>query len=177
MIVTDDQEYAERARYLTTQAKDDQVRYIHNDIGYNFRLTNIQAAMGVAQLERLEEFINIKKTNFNYYKREIDHIPGLHLAEVPGYSSNNYWMYALQIDEGEYGVDREKLMEYFFDNGIQTRPLWYLNHLQKPYGNCQTYNITNSYAMLAKTLNIPCSVNLTEPEINQITGCLKKWKI
>ena len=177
MIVTDNREYADRARYLTTQAKDDQIRYIHNDIGYNYRLTNIQAALGVAQLEKLWEFINIKKSNYNYYKHEIDRVPGLHLAEVPSYSNNNHWMYPLQIDEIEYGLGREKLMNKFTENGIQSRPLWYLNHLQKPYENDQTYNITNSYEMLDKTLNIPCSVNLTRQEINQVLDSLKKWKI
>ncbi len=74
MIVTDNKEYADKARYLTTQAKDDEVRYIHNEIGYNFRLTNIQAAMGVAQLEQLPEFLKIKTQNFELYKEDTDNI-------------------------------------------------------------------------------------------------------
>jgi len=172
MIVTDNQEYAEKGRYLTTQARDDPVRYIHNEVGYNFRLTNIQAAMGVAQLERLPEFIERKKQNYFYYKSEIDKIPGLHLAEVPDYANNNYWMYSLQMDKEIYGKNREELMLFLSENDIQTRPIWYLNHLQKPYKNCQSYKIEKAYDMLEKTLNIPCSVNLEKQSMDYVIRSL-----
>ena len=110
MILTDNEEYAKRAKYLTTQAKDDEVRYIHHEIGYNYRLTNIQAAMGVAQLEQLPEFIRIKKENFNYYKRQLDKIDGLHLVESPSYADNNRWLYALQINKKNFGSASENLI-------------------------------------------------------------------
>ena len=77
MIVTDNEEYAKKARYLTTQAKDDDVQYIHNEIGYNFRLTNIQAAMGVAQVEQLPKYLKTKKRNYQLYKNKIDKISGV----------------------------------------------------------------------------------------------------
>lgn len=174
MIVTNNTEYAERARYLTTQAKDDNVRYIHNEIGYNFRLTNLQAAMGVAQLERISEYVNIKKGNYAAYKEEIDKIPGLHLAEVPEYADNNYWMYCLQIDKDIYGKGREELMRHLADNKIQTRPVWQLNHLQKPYDKCQSYKIERALKMLEITLNIPCSVNLAGDQIKEVVTKFKQ---
>lgn len=173
MIVTNDESYAEKARYLSTQAKDDPVRYIHNEIGYNFRLTNIQAAMGVAQLEKLPDFIEIKKKNYQLYKEGIDKIPGLHLAEVPDYANNNYWMYCVQIDKDIYGKNREELMAHLSDNGIQTRPVWYLNHIQKPYKNCQSYYIEKAYEMIDKTLNVPCSVNLSSQSIDNVLRSFK----
>jgi len=173
MIVTDNKEYADKARYLTTQAKDDEVRYIHNEIGYNFRLTNIQAAMGVAQLEQLPEFLKIKTQNFELYKEQIDKISGLHLAESPDYANNNHWMYPLQIDKDVYGRDREKLMKYLSENKIQTRPVWYLNHLQKPYKDCQNYEIEKAIEFWENTLNIPCSVNLTEKQLDKVCNILK----
>jgi dTDP-4-amino-4,6-dideoxygalactose transaminase len=173
MIVTNETRYAERARYLTTQAKDDEIRYIHNDIGYNFRLTNVQAALGVAQMERLPEYLEAKRASYTAYKREIDQIAGLHLADVPSYANNNYWMYALQIDAAVYGKDRESLMGYLQEKRIQTRPVWYLNHLQKPYRKCQNYEINMAPRLLARTLNIPCSVNLTKIDINRVVECLR----
>ena len=172
MILTDNEEYAKRAKYLTTQAKDDEVRYIHNGIGYNYRLTNIQAALGVAQLEQLANYLKIKKKNYEFYKKNIDQIPGLHLSEVPGYAENNYWMYALQIDKNIYKKDREELMSYFSSQKVQTRPVWYLNHLQKPYKDCQNYKIEKALELLEKTLNIPCSVNLTKQDFNRILKVL-----
>jgi len=179
MILTNNKEYFEKAKYLTTQAKDDTIRYVHNEIGYNYRLTNIQAAMGVAQLEKLPEFLKIKVQNFELYKKQIDKIPGLHFAETPDYAENNHWMYCLQIDKKLYGKDREELMSYLFEQKIQTRPVWYLNHLQKPYRNFQNYKIEKAIELWESTLNIPCSVSLTDTQINEVILALKKgskWK-
>jgi len=173
MILTNNDEYFRKAKYLTTQAKEDEVRYIHNEIGYNFRLTNIQAALGVAQLEQLLEYLKTKKKNYQLYKEEIDKIPGLHLAETPNYADNNHWMYALQIDKDLYSKDKEQLMTYLSENQIQTRPVWYLNHLQKPYKNCQNYKIEKAIQLLEKTLNIPCSINLSIKQIMEIIEILK----
>ena len=172
MIVTNDKDYAAKARYLTTQAKDDGVRYVHNEVGYNYRLTNIQAAMGVAQLEKLPEFMETKRRNCQIYKTGIAKISGLQLADTPGYAVSNFWYYCLQVDKSTYGKDREELMVWLLDNGIQSRPLWQLNHLQVPYCHCESYNIVKANEMLEKTLNIPCSVNLTNREINYVLSLL-----
>ncbi len=137
MILTNNKDYAEKAKYLTTQAKDDPEKFVHNTIGYNYRMTNIQAALGVAQLEQLTDFIKIKKENYFIYKESINNITGLHLAEVPDYSANNYWLYALQIDSEIYGKDKDHLMKFLTDHNVQTRPIWYLNHLQRQFQNCQ----------------------------------------
>ncbi|MCX6566558.1 MAG: LegC family aminotransferase [Candidatus Aminicenantes bacterium] len=174
MILTDDPRYAEKAKYLTTQAKDDEIRYIHDEIGYNFRMTNVQAAIGVAQLENLEKYLSIKKRNYFQYKRPIDRIPGLHLAETPDYAENNHWMYALQIDKTVYRMDREQLMSLFDQQKIQTRPVWYLNHQQKPYRNCYGYQIEKAVFLHEVTLNIPCSIGLKTEGIERVISCLEK---
>lgn len=174
MIVTDNPVYAQKARYLTTQAKDDKVRYIHNEIGYNYRLTNLQAAMGVAQLEQLEKYIEIKKKNYFIYKKKIDDIPGLKISVTPDYAESNYWFYCLQIDHDIYGKNREYLYKYLGDNNIQVRPIWHLNHMQIPYKNCQIYKIKNALNLSKITLNLPCSVNLSEIEMNYIVSKLKE---
>ncbi len=176
MIVTDNSEWAEKARYLTTQAKDDEVRHVHNEIGYNFRLTNIQAAMGVAQLEQLPEFIEIKKKNYGLYKKELNKIDGLKVADIPEYARNNYWMYALQVDKTRYPKDKYKLLQFLQKNGVQSRPLWHLNHLQKPYKNNQSYYIEKAYKMAETTLNIPCSTNLTLKDLQRVICLLKQVK-
>ncbi len=173
MILTDNEENANKAKYLTTQAKDDEINYIHNDIGYNYRLTNIQAAIGVAQLEQLPNYLKIKKQNFNFYKNEINAINGLKLKDTPEYSENNYWMYALQIFENEYSENRDELLNRLSKNNIQTRPLWYPNHLQKPYLKEFNYKIEKTKLLYKQTLNIPCSVNLKRENISKIIELLK----
>lgn len=172
MILTDDEELAGKARYLTTQAKDDPVRYVHNEIGYNFRLTNIQAALGVAQLEQLPGFIKRKKEIFQHYREMIANINGLSIAAVPDYSDNNHWMNLLNIDINTYGENRKSLMLRLDKNGIQIRPVWMLNHLQKPYRNCKNYNIQKATEFIEKSLCLPSSTNLTDEDIQQLVNQL-----
>jgi aminotransferase in exopolysaccharide biosynthesis len=175
-VVTKEARFAKKARYLTTQAKDDSVRYIHHHVGYNFRLNNVQAATGVAQLERLDEMKRMKEDHYWAYKGEVDKIPGLRIAEAPPHAASNYWMYAMQVDDEAYGRDRDQLIRLFQGEGIEVRPLWYLNHLQRPYKKCQAYKIERAYRMMEKTLNLPCSAGLRRADIGRVIGLLKKWK-
>ncbi len=168
MILTDDEHLAEKARYLTTQAKDDPVRYIHNEIGYNFRLTNLQAALGVAQLEQLPGFLMRKKEIYQHYKEGLRVIEGLNLAETPDYAENNHWLNVLQIDDINFSTDRESLMTKLDTQGIQTRPVWGLNHLQNPYQKCQKYLIDNAFALVESSLCLPSSTNLGNQDIERV---------
>jgi dTDP-4-amino-4,6-dideoxygalactose transaminase len=173
MILTEDGDLALKARYLTTQAKDDHVRYVHNEVGYNFRLTNVQAAMGVAQLERLDEHLRIKERNYRQYQEGIAGIPGLSLGSVPPYARNNRWMYALRLDRNRFWTDRDGLMAHLAARGVETRPVWMLNHLQRPYRDCQYVGAENASRSLESTLNIPCSVNLTDDDVRYVLQGLR----
>ena len=168
IILTDDGALAEKAKYLTTQAKDDPVRYVHDEIGYNFRLTNIQAALGVAQLEQLPVFLKRKRDIFYQYQTALDDVEGLTIADVPVYADNNHWMNLLQIDTGIYGEDREELMKKLEEKGIQTRPVWKLNHEQKPYKDCQYYKIENAKKLVENSLCLPSSINITKAQSQYI---------
>ena len=172
MILTDDKRLAERSRYFTTQAKDDPVRYIHHEIGYNFRLTNIQAALGVAQLEKLPEFLERKQEILNKYQTAITDVDGLTIADVPDYAENNHWMILLQIDKKIYGEDREKLMHRLDLNNVQTRPAWAPIHMQKSYRNCQTYRIDRAEELVLISLCLPSSTNLSDKDLNKVIAHL-----
>lgn len=168
MILTDDEYLAEKARYLTTQAKDDPVRYIHHEIGYNFRLTNIQAALGVAQMERLSVFLERKGKIARQYQTALENIDGISIADVPDHADNNHWMNILQIDSEIYGEDRDTLMQRLGGKGIQTRPVWALNHFQKPYQNCQTYRIELADKQIEMSLCLPSSVSMSSKEQEKV---------
>jgi len=172
MILTDDESLAENAKYLTTQAKDDPIRYIHDEIGYNYRLTNIQAALGVAQLEQLPTILKRKNEIYDYYESAIEDIDGLSLSKTPDYADNNHWLNILQIDSNNYGEDREKLMTRLEEKGIQTRPVWKLNHEQKPYKDCQYYKIEKSKKLVINSLCLPSSSNLSNKNLNKIVSVL-----
>jgi perosamine synthetase len=168
MIITDDEVLAKKAKYLTTQAKDDPIRYVHNEIGYNFRLTNIQSALGVAQLEELPTILKRKKEIYNFYQSVIGGIAGLSISKVPDFADNNHWMNLLQIDTDIYTDDRESLMKRLEENGIQTRPVWKLNHEQKPYKDCQHYKIEEANNLVENSLCLPSSSSLSNEDLNKI---------
>ena len=170
MILTDDEVLAVKARYLTTQAKDDEVKYIHNEIGYNYRLTNIQAALGVAQLEQINDFITSKKKIYNSYLLGLRNID-LNIAEVPDYANNNHWLNILKSQSELY---INALFDKLTKNSIQVRPVWYLNHLQKEFHNCGNYNITVAPDLLNHSLCLPSSVNLEQAEIENICSLLNE---
>ena len=172
MILTDDESLAEKAKYLTTQAKDDPIRCIHDEIGYNFRLTNIQAALGVAQLEQLPAILKRKKEIYDFYQSTIENIEGLSLSKVPDYADNNHWLNLLQIDNKVYNEDREVLMKRLEENGIQTRPVWRLNHEQKPYKDYQYCKIEKAEKLVKNSLCLPSSSNLSNENLNKIVSVL-----
>lgn len=168
MILTNDKELAKKAKYLTTQAKDDPVRYFHHEIGYNFRLTNIQAALGVAQLEQFPQFLNRKKEIYHQYLVGVKNIVGLELVRDPEYANNNHWLNILQIDDQVYGVDLKTLMVRLEKNGIQSRPVWHLNHLQRSYANCQSYKIENAPNLSKISICLPSSSSLSDEDIGSV---------
>lgn len=172
MIVSDNEELLKKAKYLTTQAKSDEIYYTHDEIGYNYRMTNLQAALGLAQLEQLEEFIEVKKRNYDYYSEEINKIQGLEILKFRSGIRPNYWFYALSLDSS-YALNRDELIKFLLSKGIQTRPIWGLINDQKPYINNQCYEIEKAKCYLEKILNIPCSSNLQKKDVIYVIDCLK----
>jgi perosamine synthetase len=174
MIVARSPELLARAKYLTTQAKNDDLHYVHDEVGYNYRLTAIQAAMGLAQMEQLPGFIETKRKRYLEYKERIGRIPGLCLLGVPPYCESNYWFYSLVIDEKVYGIGRDALLQRFEAARIQARPIWKLNHTQKPYRQNQAYQIEKAPVYFDSILNIPCSVGLTDEEMERVVAVLQQ---
>lgn len=173
MIVTNIEKHYEKAKYLTTQAKDDPRFYIHNEIGYNYRMTNLQAALGCAQLEQITKFLKIKRKNYEIYRKYIDQIDGLTLIGEPEYGFSNFWLYTLVIDKEKYGLSRDELMNKLLVNNIESRPLWLSNHLQKPYAGFQNYKIEKANTISKKILNIPSSITLSNDDIYEVVKILK----
>ena len=173
MLVAKDKKIAEKAKYLSTQAKDDKLYYIHNEIGYNYRMTNLQGALGVAQLEQLEKFIQTKTRNYKLYKKLISEIEGLKLLDFKKGTRSNHWFYSLFIDEDKYGIGRDDLLKKLKEKGIETRPIWYLNHLQKPFKKNQAYKIEKAKYYWERVLNIPCSSNLTQNDVEYVVENMK----
>ncbi len=171
MIVTNDEELAKRAKHLTTQAKNDPLEYDHDEIGYNYRLTNIQAAMGVAQMEKLEDFIKIKRQNAAFYRKLLFPLDDIELIWEKSWAKSNFWLYIMQGPE-KY---RTSLIDHLLSNKIQVRPLWKLIHELPMYRDCQAYKIENAIKSYASCITLPCSVNIKEEEIEFVVKNLKSF--
>lgn len=172
MIISNDEELLKKAKHLTTQAKSDELYYIHNEIGYNYRMTNLQAALGLAQLEQIESFIETKKENYLLYKEKIHEIEGLSILEFNNCIRSNFWFYALYIGD-EYPLNRDETIRYLFTKQVQVRPIWGLINEQKPYKGNRTYKIEKAKKYLEHVVNIPCSSNLSKDDVLYVIDCLK----
>ena len=170
MIITDHEALAKRARYLTTQAKEEGMEYIHNEIGLNYRMVNVLAAIGVAQLEEIDNYVALKRKNFNLYKKALSDTPCT-LLDEPAYAHSNKWLYAVLCRDT---MEKNRMLEHLNRKGVQARPLWFLNHLQKPYAHCQAYAIEKAPHIYDTLVNIPCSVSLTENEIREVVKAMKE---
>lgn len=177
MVVSNNQEFLDKVAFLGVQAKTDSLYFVHDEIGYNYRMTNIQAAFGTDQIDRLEGFIETKIKNYNLYKESIENIEGLTLLPFRNDTRANHWFYSVIVDKEKYGIDRDELLRKLNEEKIQTRPLWRLIHKQKPYLNNQAYRIEKAEFYEANVINIPCSSNLTEGEVGVVVEKLRKFKI
>lgn len=173
MLVTNDQSLAERARYLTTQAKDDSVEYIHNTIGYNYRLSNLNAAMGCAQLEMIESFIEKKRQIAAFYCKALEGIPGLHLMQEADWAKSVFWMFTARIDQQTFGMSSRALLKELAKIGIETRPLWEPMH--KSRAHLESFFMSDGISddLYQECLSIPCSVGLDLPEQQRVIDAFK----
>jgi perosamine synthetase len=173
MIVTDNETWAREATYLTTQAKDDPVEYIHNEIGYNYRLTNIQAAMGCAQLEQLDDYIAVKRRIAATYTEALREVPGMVSIREAPWAHSIFWLFTVLVDEARYGMDSRSLLRHLGQQRIQARPLWQPLHLNAHYWslNIGTYPVAE--ALNRRALSLPCSVGLSEADLARVVSALR----
>jgi perosamine synthetase len=160
-------------RYLSTQAKDDIHYYIHNEVGYNYRMTNLQAALGVAQMEELSEFIQRKQKNYEIYQRLFD---GFELGRMIDFRediSSNKWFYSLEINRDKIHASMREIITALEEKGIQTRAIWGLINEQVPYKEFATYKLEKAPYYAERILNLPCSTQITEEEIGYVVESTK----
>ena len=176
MLVTNNYKYAKKAKYLSTQAFNDKSFYIHNEVGYNFRLSNVCSAIGLAQLENINYFIKKKKKIRLFYLEQINKkIKDFEIVAEPSYSNNNNWLNVVKIKKNFF--DKKKLKNLilkFKRFGIQVRAIWHPNHLQRPYRKFQKYEVAIKSKNISKYLCIPSSTNLNQKKLNKVISVLIK---
>jgi len=164
MFVAKDAEQVQWAKYVSTQAKSDALYYDHDQIGYNYRMSNMQAALGLAQLVQLETFINIKHRNYDLYNEM-----GVSLLPFKSCIRPNFWFYSFLTNE------RDALMQYLLEQNVQTRPIWKLIHTLPMYEQCKALNIEKAFEYSKQVVNLPCSTNLECEDVKRVVSHVKSF--
>lgn len=160
-------------RFLSTQAKTDPHYYIHDEIGYNYRMTNLQAALGVAQMEELPEFIKRKQKNYELYDGLFKDFEYGFLMPFRDGTYSNKWFYSLSINRENIKESMREIIIALREKGIETRPIWGLINEQKPYDGEVTYKLEKAPYYADRILNIPSSTQITEDEIRYVADEVK----
>ena len=171
MVVSNHADWLERAKHLSTQAKSDELNYKHDEVGYNYRMTNLQAALGLAQLEQLEGFIEHKTRMYEFYREKLD---GKHHYRILPFREgvrSNHWFYSLYVEDG-HALSRDAIIEKLREEGIQTRPIWGLIQDQADYPKNAHYGTQLARHYLERVVNLPCSTNLTEADAQRVADVL-----
>ena len=161
MIATADGAFARRARHLTTQAKLPGAEYLHDEIGFNYRLTNLAAALGLAQLERLDDFLSRKRAIAARYDEAFRDLAGVTVPPRPSWSAPSMWLYSVLIDPAVAGMDRKAVAARLQSLGIQTRPVWAPSHVMPFYKDAPRIGGCVGERLFARGLSLPCSTGLS----------------
>lgn len=171
MVVSNHPDWAEHAKHLSTQAKADELQFLHDEVGYNYRMTNLQAALGLAQIEELEGFIAHKHAMWQMYKDALDGKNGYRILDFDENGVRpNKWFYSLYLEDDRH--DRDSLIAALQKEKIQTRPVWALIHEQADYPGSQAYGLEKAEEYRKRIVNLPCSTNLTQEDCQRVIDLL-----
>lgn len=168
MITTNNDAWADKAKYLTTQAKDDPLEYVHREIGYNYRLTNVLAAIGVAQMEQIDAYIAAKRHTADAYVKQLAGVPGIQPMREAPWATSTFWMYTVLVDAAQYGLDSRGLMHRLAAAQIQARPLWQPMHVSPAHAGVGPYDCSVADRLCRDALSLPCSVGIGDADIARV---------
>ena len=168
VLLTNNSKLARKAKYLSTTAIDNKLNYKHDEIGYNFRLSNVHAAIGIAQLEKINIFLK-KKNFFNYFYNKNFKKNNFFI-----YDQNNNWMLSIRLKNQSKNL-KNKLLVFLNKNNIEARSIWTPLHMQKKYKKYQKYQLSNSIKLFNSSINIPSSTNLQMVDLKKVIKIVDKF--
>ena len=171
-IISKNKNYIEKAKFLSTQARDNFPHYEHSEIGYNYRMSNVCAAIGIGQIEVLESRVEKRRHIYNYYRKNLSHIPFISFVEdIEGFYSNRWLTTILISNKSE--INREDLRLELLKNNIESRPLWKPMHLQPVFNSYDSYNNGISEDLFDRGLCLPSGSNMNEKDLQRVVNVIK----
>jgi perosamine synthetase len=173
MLATASADVARRAKYFSTQARDDALEYVHDAIGFNYRLTNLQAAVGLAQLEQLDDHVRAKRAIAARYAEGLIGLPGVTLPAEAAWARSTFWLYTILIESGARRTSRETIGD-LDAAGIEARPVWAPIHEQRPFRDSRTFALEQSARIHAGAVSLPSSVDLSAPDQDRVVAAVRR---
>jgi perosamine synthetase len=173
MLTTGSAAVAERATYLSTQARDDALEYVHESVGFNYRLTNLQAAVGLAQLERLDEHVARKREIAARYADGLAGVPGVALPGEAPWARSTYWLYTIEVTAPARRSSRELIADLAAE-AIEARPVWAPLHEQRPYRDARTFALEHSSVIHQRAVSLPSSVDLPADDQARVIAAVRR---
>lgn len=174
MVVTDDENLAKRVRYLSTQAREPAIHYQHTEVGYNYRLSNILAALGRAQLRKLDDFIAKRKELRERYRAVFADLDGVAVFGAPD-ADDNFWLTSVVVEPEKAGWTAASLQHHLEADGVESRPLWKPMHLQPLYESCRAFVDGSSEKLFTEGLALPSGAGLTDSQWTRVQNSLEKF--
>ena len=171
-LIAQDAAFLERARFLSTQARDPAPHYQHSAIGYNYRLSNVAAGIGRGQLMVLDEWVRRRRENFAYYERELGGVPGFSFVKESDKCYSNRWLTTVLIDAADSGITREEVRVALDRKNIESRPLWKPMHCQPVLENAPAYTNGVSEGLFERGLCLPSGSNLRTEDLERVCGAI-----
>jgi dTDP-4-amino-4,6-dideoxygalactose transaminase len=178
MLVSDDPQVIAKAKFLSTQARDQAPHYEHTQIGYNYRLSNVSAGIGRAQIQVLAQRVAQRRHNYHYYKQHLAHLPGIEFMPETDFGVSTHWLTAITVDPSQFGCNRETIYKSLAECKIETRPIWKPMHLQPIFQKYQFFGGEVAESLFDRGLCLPSGSNLTTAELDRViesfTACYQR---
>lgn len=174
MLVSDDSELIEKARFLATQARDPAPHYQHSEIGYNYRLSNVLAGIGRGQLQVLEQRVQARHRNFEIYQQALGSLPGIEFMPEAAFGRATRWLTCLTIDPAAFGADREQVRLALAKAKIEARPVWKPLHLQPVFAGCECIGGEIAEKLFEQGLCLPSGSNLTTEDLERVIHAMNE---
>ncbi len=168
MLVSPDPKIIAQAKFLATQARDPAPHYQHTQVGYNYRLSNVCAAIGRGQLQVLADRVQQRRHNYSYYHQHLNHLTGLEFMPEADYGTSTRWLTCLTIEPAQFGCDRETIRTTLASQNIETRPVWKPMHLQPIFQECESIGGEVAADLFDRGLCLPSGSNLTDGELDRV---------
>jgi pyridoxal phosphate-dependent aminotransferase EpsN len=173
MLASDDEQAIEHVRHLSTQAREPGPFYLHSEIGFNYRLSNVCAAIGLGQLEVLDERVARRKEINQFYRRHLGELPGISFMPIADYGEPNYWLTVIVVDPRQFGVDCEAVRLALEELNIESRRVWVPLHLQKAFAGCRYRGGKVAEQILAAGLCLPSGTAMSQRDLQRVVDCVR----